>query len=171
MWDLNSPTRDQTHTPCIGRQSLNHWTTREVPFFYFRQHSSKNLRERSDAHHGPRNIFKDVFKGRSTLGIPCRAAGSLSQSHKVGESPSLHHSFQTQEKCSQSLLQSQLPGRHVCIKTSCLSSLKSPQANLETAQGQVYLLLGRELNPSEVFAGDCATRDKEQTLSFCLGRN
>ena len=22
---------DQTHTPCIGRQSLNHWTAREVP--------------------------------------------------------------------------------------------------------------------------------------------
>ena len=31
MWDLNSPTRDQTYTPCTGRQSLNHWTTREVP--------------------------------------------------------------------------------------------------------------------------------------------
>ena len=31
MWDLSSPTRDRTHTPCIGRQSFNHWTTREVP--------------------------------------------------------------------------------------------------------------------------------------------
>ena len=31
MWDLISPTRDQTHTSCTGRQSLNHWTTREVP--------------------------------------------------------------------------------------------------------------------------------------------
>ena len=30
MWDLSSLTRDQTHTPCIGRQSLNHWTAREV---------------------------------------------------------------------------------------------------------------------------------------------
>ena len=30
MWDLSSLTRDRTHTPCIGRQSLNHWTTREV---------------------------------------------------------------------------------------------------------------------------------------------
>ena len=30
MWDLSSPTRDQTHTPGIGGQSLNHWTTREV---------------------------------------------------------------------------------------------------------------------------------------------
>ena len=31
MWDLSSPTRDRTCTPCSGRQSLNHWTTREVP--------------------------------------------------------------------------------------------------------------------------------------------
>ena len=30
MWDLSSPTRDWTHTPCIGRQTLNHWTAREV---------------------------------------------------------------------------------------------------------------------------------------------
>ena len=30
MWDLSFPTRDQTHIPCIGRQSLNHWTTKEV---------------------------------------------------------------------------------------------------------------------------------------------
>ena len=31
MWDLSSPIRDAIHTPCIGRQSLNHWTAREVP--------------------------------------------------------------------------------------------------------------------------------------------
>ena len=31
MWDLNSPTSDLAHVPCIGRQILNHWTTREVP--------------------------------------------------------------------------------------------------------------------------------------------
>ena len=24
MWDLSPPTRDQTQTPCIDRQSLNH---------------------------------------------------------------------------------------------------------------------------------------------------
>ena len=30
-WDLSSPTRDGTRTPCIGRQSLNHWTAMEVP--------------------------------------------------------------------------------------------------------------------------------------------
>ena len=31
MWDHNSPTRDGMHTPCTGRWSLNHWTSREVP--------------------------------------------------------------------------------------------------------------------------------------------
>ena len=31
MWDLSSLTRDQTHFPCLGRQILNHWTTRRVP--------------------------------------------------------------------------------------------------------------------------------------------
>ena len=31
MWDLSSPTRDQTGTPRIGRWSLNHWPAREVP--------------------------------------------------------------------------------------------------------------------------------------------
>ena len=30
MWDPSSPTRDWTCTPCIGRWSLNHGTTREV---------------------------------------------------------------------------------------------------------------------------------------------
>ena len=35
MWDLSSLTRDRTHTPLHWKQSLNHWTTREVPFFFF----------------------------------------------------------------------------------------------------------------------------------------
>ena len=30
VWDLSSSTRDQARIPCIGRQILNHWTTREV---------------------------------------------------------------------------------------------------------------------------------------------
>ena len=30
MWDPSCLTRDQTHTPCIGRWGLNHWTIREV---------------------------------------------------------------------------------------------------------------------------------------------
>ena len=35
MWDLSAPIRDWTHTPCIGRQSPNPWTTGEVPPFAF----------------------------------------------------------------------------------------------------------------------------------------
>ena len=31
LWHVESPqTRDQTHVPCIGRGTPNHWTTREV---------------------------------------------------------------------------------------------------------------------------------------------
>ena len=35
MWDLSSQTRGRTCTPCLGRQCLNHWTTREVPICLF----------------------------------------------------------------------------------------------------------------------------------------
>ena len=28
IWDLSSPTKDQTHIPCTGRWVLNLWTTR-----------------------------------------------------------------------------------------------------------------------------------------------
>ena len=34
MWGLSSPTRDGTHTPSIGRRSLNHWTARGVPVHF-----------------------------------------------------------------------------------------------------------------------------------------
>ena len=34
MWDLSSPTRDQTQVPCIARQILNHWVIREVPHIH-----------------------------------------------------------------------------------------------------------------------------------------
>ena len=30
MWDLCSQIRDQTHTPCTGRRSRYHWTSREI---------------------------------------------------------------------------------------------------------------------------------------------
>ena len=31
MQDPSSPTRDQTHAPALGAQTLNPWITREVP--------------------------------------------------------------------------------------------------------------------------------------------
>ena len=30
-WNLNSPTRDQTHTAWVGRRNRNHWTAQDVP--------------------------------------------------------------------------------------------------------------------------------------------
>ena len=30
MWDLSFLTRDRIHIPCLARQILHHWTTREV---------------------------------------------------------------------------------------------------------------------------------------------
>ena len=35
MWDLRSQTRDWIHIFCIGRQSPDHWTIREVPRLTF----------------------------------------------------------------------------------------------------------------------------------------
>ena len=43
MWDLSLPSRDQTHTSCIGGQSLNHWTTREVSWCILLSISVKDL--------------------------------------------------------------------------------------------------------------------------------
>ena len=43
-WDLSSPTRDRTHTPCIGRWSGNHRPTWEVPSW---QHSITDFRRMS----------------------------------------------------------------------------------------------------------------------------
>ena len=38
LWHMGSSwTRYQTHVPCIGRQILNHWTTREVPYDSLKQ--------------------------------------------------------------------------------------------------------------------------------------
>ena len=34
LWHVGSSgTRDETGVPCIARQILNHWTTREAPLF------------------------------------------------------------------------------------------------------------------------------------------
>ena len=56
MWDLSSPTRNLICTPCIGRQSFNHWTTREVPNMHFgiflpapRRLSSQKLSSRPES--------------------------------------------------------------------------------------------------------------------------
>ena len=35
MWDLSSLTRDRTCTPALEVQSLNHWTSRDIPEITF----------------------------------------------------------------------------------------------------------------------------------------
>ena len=35
LWDFSSPPREWSCTPCAGRQSCNHWSTREVPLCQF----------------------------------------------------------------------------------------------------------------------------------------
>ena len=35
IWNCNSPTRDQVHTPCNGGRIPNHWTLREVSLVQF----------------------------------------------------------------------------------------------------------------------------------------
>lgn len=46
MWDLSFPTRDQSCTPCMGRQNLNHWITGEVHWL-----SLENLTAPPPPHH------------------------------------------------------------------------------------------------------------------------
>ena len=45
LWYLSSLTRDRTRFPCIRRQILNHWTTREIPK---RKHSKVSEWEQKD---------------------------------------------------------------------------------------------------------------------------
>ena len=58
-WALSCLTRDQTCTPCPGRQSLNHWTAREVP-----QRPSFNKQRMCI---GSRLFFKVSMKIRKTI--------------------------------------------------------------------------------------------------------
>ena len=48
MWNLSSPTRDQTRVLCIARWILSHWTTREVPDLFLKlenEWKNKSLHE------------------------------------------------------------------------------------------------------------------------------
>ena len=58
MWDLSSPTRGQIHVPCLARQILNHWTTREVPNEIFQK---EKLTERAYCESGSPNHFAQLL--------------------------------------------------------------------------------------------------------------
>ena len=40
LWDLSSPTRDQTQAMAVKAKSINHWTTREIPIFKYARKGS-----------------------------------------------------------------------------------------------------------------------------------
>ena len=56
LWALSSCARDWTHVPCIARQTLNHWTTREVPSTTFQMYHHPYL---SLVH--PHSLTTEIF--------------------------------------------------------------------------------------------------------------
>ena len=68
MWDFSLPTRDRTHILCTGRQSLNHWTTREVPveLMFYRGAEEGNWRRQEEAD----RLIRAWGKGRSGMHKP-----------------------------------------------------------------------------------------------------
>ena len=58
----SSRTRNQTHTPCIGRRSLNYWTAREVPTGEFKnKHRTGNGVEGSSVEEGSNETLGPLF--------------------------------------------------------------------------------------------------------------
>ena len=75
MWDLSFPVRVGTHASCIGRQLLNHWTTREVSTFIF-QRVPPNLSEHWDDLQGQGLDYTDpCFASFSFLPLDLHPAG------------------------------------------------------------------------------------------------
>ena len=67
MWDLSSPSRNQTHTLGIGRWSLNHWTARKVPLdrlyriFLVRTKPSKTCKSPTSNKYPIITAARDIF--------------------------------------------------------------------------------------------------------------
>ena len=86
--DLSSQTGDQTHLPCTGRQSPNHWTAREIPIYFlsdgkFQTWSSvinRPVREDQIHHFVCSTKWKCGAPGSKTLG----SSGWQQQSLKSG---------------------------------------------------------------------------------------
>ena len=64
MWDLSSQTRDQIRVPCTGRQTPNHWTTKEVASSISKVEPAAFAAGpdvRADRKIGVKNAFRDSF--------------------------------------------------------------------------------------------------------------
>ena len=75
-------TRDQTHTPCVGRLVLSHWTTRDVLTITSDGKIIK-LTQTSIGNHVPQNPIPDSTKGaNNNLKKCCQIFFIVSSSHK-----------------------------------------------------------------------------------------
>ena len=81
VWDLSSPTRDQTLPLCTGRWILKHWTTWEVPWCDFQERKGRH-----------RPLWGDTYfplpswwsaQGRVTCLILKHALGGLEEDFKT----------------------------------------------------------------------------------------
>ena len=86
LWGLSSPIGDQTSTPCIGRWSLNDWTTGKVlafPLSGFSGCSSKRKRELSFLRWCPQLFYSysDSSPTSRRKGQPSHCGGSESAAH------------------------------------------------------------------------------------------
>ena len=59
LWDLSSPARDPTCIPCIGKQTLNCWTTSEVPYIAILNQNP--VRSFLELHFNPPCLLASIF--------------------------------------------------------------------------------------------------------------
>ena len=87
-WAFSSQTRDQTHTPCIGRRSLNHQTAREVPLYFLKKQISPscvaggNVKWRSHYRKQYESYFPLEIKHRLTMWLSNCTSGYKPQRSK-----------------------------------------------------------------------------------------
>ena len=91
--DLSFQTGDRNYIPCLGRWSLNNWTTREVPVMILndREKSISNKRNVSNKRNGLLVQFSSVAQSCPTLCDPmnCSMLG-LPVHHQLPESTQTH---------------------------------------------------------------------------------
>ena len=61
----SSQTRARTRVPCIGRQILNHWATREAPKFYFLKMSLNDTFVKYSKYLLLRSLNEYIFVGKN----------------------------------------------------------------------------------------------------------
>ena len=147
MWDCSFPTRLQTHSPCIGRSSLNHWTLRIFKlcifkpwdllhpwwfffFFFFNScsfiHCLKSGLCTSDGHLCSFSAFcfQFLLRGWKHPGLDYLPVVLI----QVNASPVLHTFSQQRRKCIWLLKKNALWLQHVsCTEKALIGVIKLPK--------------------------------------------